>query len=273
MRKLLPRTLNLSALATVVAALYGPLPWWSAVTVLVAWWLLRVPFALYAKNTRALSNDIFEPVPAGVSTNPASDAWARSVIERLSGHGFIPRAKYRLRGPSPFDFAQRLDNDLTGEVAVLIAGWQTHREGPATPLRTIVFHTRFRDGGELLTTNSPIPLTTPPLPGTAAYRMPEVADAGGLYTVHRRLVRGDPRKPQPIVISADPLAWEREQNERAIAIQVAHGLGVRDETAGVLRLTMKGAFRATWLLHPALVRFQDRRSTRAAAAALQAAPA
>jgi hypothetical protein len=152
-----------------------------------------------------------------------------------------------------------------------MAGWRpTPEEGPALPVRIVVFHTRFTDGGEVLTTNAHLPSMSPKLPGQRAYRLPEVADASALYSIHRRLVKQDGRKLVPIVLGDDPLAWERKQHERSIAIQVKHGLAVRDENAGRLRATVKGAFRTTWLLHPLLAGFQDRRATREASAALRA---
>jgi hypothetical protein len=192
------------------------------------------------------------------------------VAEKFAPHGFAPRARFRIRGDAHFDFAQRFDNQATGEVATIMAGWRpTPEEGPAVPARVVVFHTHFAGAGELVTTNSHLPSLTPNLPGQAAFRLPEIADPLALYSAHKQLVKRDGRKPVPIVLSDDPLLWERKLHERSIAIQLAHGLGVRDERAGVLRLTVKGALRATWLLHPWFGRLQNRRSTQAAAAALK----
>jgi hypothetical protein len=118
----------------------------------------------------------------------------------------------------------------------------------------VTFYSRFKDGGLIVTTNSPLPALVPVLPGDACYRLPDIPDVDQLYTAHRRLVKADGRKIKPIVPGDDPLAWEREGNDRSIAIQVARGLATRDERAGVLCPTLKGAIRATWFSHPWLAR-------------------
>jgi hypothetical protein len=274
MRRLIPIALNLSAFVAILTSLYGRIPIWLAPVALVAWYLLRGPASLYATSVQSLALAELEELPAEVLTNPSSEEWARNVVQRLTPHGFVARARYRIRGGQHFDFAQRLDNQASGEVATIMAGWRhTPDEGPAESVGIIVFHTQFPGGGELLTTNSHVPALTRNLPGQVAYRLPDITDPLSLYAAHHKLVKLDGRKPVPIVLSDDPLVWERKRHERSIATQVSYGLGVRDERAGALRLTIKGALRATWLLHPWLGRLQDRRSTRAAVAALAIKPA
>lgn len=274
MRKLIPVTLALGLLAIIVASLTAPVTnWWAVLAAFAAWQLFGGPAAVYASKGMSLTSGELEVLADDARTNPASDEWARQMAAKFAKHGFVARARFRLRGSSHFDFAQRLDNPTTGEVATMMAGWRpTPEEGPAIPVRMFVFYTHV-DGGEVLTTNSPLPSMSPRLPGQRAYRLPEIADAVQLYTIHRRLVKKDGRKPVPIVLGEDPLAWERKLHDRSIGTQVRHGLAVRDEKAGRLRLTAKGAFRATWLLHPLLAAFQDRRASKEASAALRVVPA
>jgi hypothetical protein len=274
MRRLVSVGLHLAFLAAVAAAVYGTIPVWGAALAFVAWYLLRAPAAVYAAPGMALTMTDYEVLPDATATTAGSDQWGSQVAAQLAPHGFVARARYRARGAKqPFDFARRLDNLTTGEVATILAGWfPTPEEGPALPARIVVFHTRFRDG-ELVTTNSPLPPITPLLPGHRAYRIPEITDPGALYSTHRRLVKQDGRRPVPFAFGDDPLVWERKQHERSIAHQVSRGLAVRDERAGHLRPTLKGALRMTWLLHPWLKGLQQRRATKEVATALGAQPA
>jgi hypothetical protein len=274
MRRLVSVGLNLALLAVIAATVYGAIPVWKALLGFVAWYLLRAPAAVYASPGMALAMADYEVLPDTAVTNPESDEWGSQVAAQLAPHGFVARPRFRVRGGKQlFDFARRLDNPTTGEVATIFAGWHpTPEEGAALPARVVVFHTRFRDG-ELATTNSPLPPISPPLPGHRAYRIPEITDPGKLYATHRRLVKQDGRRPVPFALGDDPLAWERRQHERSIANQVSRGLAVRDERAGHLRPTLKGALRLTWLLHPWLTGLQHRRATKDVAAALGAQPA
>lgn len=275
MRKLIPITLALGLLAVIVISFRAPVTnWWAILAAVAAWYVFGGPAAVYAHPGMPLTAGNLEVLPDDARTNPASDEWARQMAAKFVKHGFVPRARFRLRGGSHFDFAQRLDNPTTGEVATLMAGWRpTPEEGPAIPVRMFVFHTQVQGGGEVLTTNSPLPSISPRLPGQRPYRLPEIADPLQLYSIHRRLVKKDGRQPVPIVLGDDPLAWDRRQHERSIAIQVSHGLATRDEEAGTLMPTLKGAFRSTWLLHPFLTSFQNRRASKEASAALRVVPA
>ena len=275
MRKWIPVALSLGTVVVVMRSLYGPADNWpAALAAVAAWWVLMGPAAVYGVPGMPLTTAALEVLPDDARTNPASDEWARQMTAKFARHGFVARSRFRLRGDSHFDFAQRLDNPTTGEVATLMAGWQpTPEEGPAIPVRIFVLITQVEGDGQVVTANSPLPSISPPLPGQRAYRLPEIADAVQLYSIHRRLVKKDGRKAVPIVLGDDPLAWERKQHDRSIALQVSHGLATRDEKAGRLKPTWKGAFRSTWLLHPFLTAFQNRRATREASAALRVLPA
>jgi hypothetical protein len=275
MRKLIPVVLSLGTIVVVMASLEGPANNWSAALAAVAaWWVLIGPAVVYALPGMPLTSAELEVLADDARTNPASDEWARQMVAKFARHGFIARSRFRLRGDSHFDFAQRLDNPVTGEVATLMAGWQpTPEEGPAKPVRMFVFTTEVEGGGQVLTTNSPLPSISASLPGQRAYRLPEIADALQLYSIHRRLAKQDGRQPVPVMLGDDPLAWERKGHDRSIAIQVSHGLAMRDEKAGRLKPTWKGAFRSTWLLHPFLTAFHNRRASKEASAALRVLPA
>jgi hypothetical protein len=270
MRKLLSLALNLSTLAAIGFIIYSPANNWWAIVPAVVWFILHGPFAIYALPGMPLTLSELEVLPDGLITAPESDEWARRFAGEFAPHGFIPRARFRSKGAPAIDFAQRFDNSVTGEVATIMAGRRPAPDGNGVvPLRIVVFHTRFREG-ELLTTNSYISSMSPRFPGQRAYRLSDVENPSVLYSLHRRLAKHDGRKPVPIVLGEDPLAWERLQHDRSIATQVGHGLGVKDEKTGRLRLTLKGAFRSTWLLHPLLTGFQDRRALKEAASVLRA---
>jgi hypothetical protein len=193
-------------------------------------------------------------------------------VGRLAVHGFIARARYRAPKSAYIDFGQRLDNETTGETLLITVGPPSNAVQALIALGTISFFTRFKDGGDLTTTNSPLPALTPDLPGDVDYRLPDLTDVDKLYSAHRRLVKADGRRIKPIVLGDDPLAWEREGNDRSIAIQVAQGLAARNEKAGVLCPTLKGAIRAAWLMHPWIAGWHRRRHSARARAALATAP-
>jgi len=269
-RKLLAPLLFLVLGAVVWGVESGPVPSWTLLPAITACFILLGPALVYANVVRPLESAPYVVLPDSAETTKGSDDWARTVVGRLVLHGFVARARYCLPAPTAFDFARRLDNSATGEVAVIMAGWMSARD---TPIRLVVFYTCFRDGGELVTTNSPLAKMTPDLPGQVTYRLTEVIDPDALYAAHKRLVRRAGRKPKPIVLTDDPLAWERELDRREIATTIALGLGTRDDKAGLLRPTLKGALHSSLLFHPWLMPFHDWRATRAAAAALRSAPA
>lgn len=206
--------------------------------------------ACYVVGTRPLPSamryrhlEAERPVPAG------SLEWADGVTRALVREGFVDGGPYYSDDAPAVHFSQWLHHPGSHTVARLIVADRRGRGG-IVPIRAVDYITRFADGGQLSTDNSPLPASAAPPPGSLSYPAPWITDATQLLALHRRLVATTPGRvpcmwPTP---PGDPVAFDRRQAEESVArlVQFRHGV-VED---GAVRLTVRGAMVATWYCNP-----------------------
>ena len=215
--------------------------------------------AVYLKQTETTDPAAYAVIPDEHLVSPEADAWGAAQAAALGALGLVPRRRFRYTNPGApsTGFGQRFDAGRTGDVATIIYTSMRTDAGVRTA-RIVVFATRFADGGYLFTTNSTYPSLTPPTPGWSSHRFPGLSDIALLAKLHRRLVeRAATRRPDPLALGENPLALELELGAASRASRLAHGLVVADEPAKVLRLTLKGAVRAAWLLGPPMFQIRE----------------
>ena len=131
---------------------------------------------------------------------------------------------------------------------------------------SLLLMTRFADGAEALTFNSPVVVGFPLPPGITAAWLPEVRSAAALYRIHVQLrdaLRGAGGLGSRVV--PDPAGFLRNRSARVLAAWVEGGYYAVDEQRGIVRPTWKGAVLITWrLLWPVkpMYRAGRRRATR-----------
>ncbi len=109
------------------------------------------------------------------------------------------------------------------------------------PVRHLIslFQTRFEDGTEINTVNSPISSGMPPLPGQTVLWLPEVRDVKQLYRIHTQVIEGQRISKKKIPVGPDPINYLSEGRNRLLAHFV--------ETAAITSLMrLTGLYRPTW---------------------------
>jgi hypothetical protein len=217
-------------------------------------------FVLGPARMRARSWQSADPVytPDDESRLPPA---ARLAAADLRALGFEDRGTWQHHGAAlATGQLILLEHPRTREVAKVLV--VTVRDRQAI---TLLLQSRFADGTEVLTANSPVLSGFPPLPGVTVAWLPEVRDAEPLYQVHAQLRDALGRTHERVGIGDDPAAFLRDGSVRSLANWVATGYYVLDPVRGVVRPTWKGAALITWrLLWPVkqLFRARRRRATR-----------
>lgn len=168
--------------------------------------------------------------------------------------GFVPERYYRTEKSSPNADGSVLlfRNVKTSETArVITAVGVSETARIATSF--VVFSSEFADGTEVVTSNRAsariYPSRKPPYHGRA---FPQVREIERLLAVHRARVENFAAGR----IAVDPVGSDPDRYIRRVdfevpfAHHVATGYAYDDETAGVQRMTWKGAILSTWKLLP-----------------------
>ncbi len=184
---------------------------------------------------------------------------ARRLAADLRDLGFEDRGTWRHDGASrSTGWVTLLEHPRTGDAGQVMVVATGAREAVS-----LLLLSRFADGCELATFNSPVVAGLPSPPGLTTAWLPELGDAEGLYRVHAKLrdaLGGDGQR-----IGPDPAEFLRRRSARTVAAWVEAGYYALDEPRGVVRPTWKGAILVTWrLLWPVrpLYRAARRRATR-----------
>lgn len=113
-----------------------------------------------------------------------------------------------------------------------------------------VFLTRFADGQEVVTANTPLPSVFTPPPGLHGCRLPAGTDEGTLLRVHRAHVARRMGAGAVGVPVGDSTTFVEGVELRSLDAQREFGLYQRE--GDVYRPTLRGAFVHTWRLLPPL---------------------
>jgi hypothetical protein len=113
---------------------------------------------------------------------------------------------------------------------------------------TVLFQSRFDDGTEVATGNSPVKAGFPRLPKTTGVWLPEVRDVGQLYRVHSGVSDHLGQDKKRLSVGPDPVAFLTAGHHRRLTHFVETGYYYLDSSRGMYRMTWKGAVLVIWRL-------------------------
>jgi hypothetical protein len=230
----------------------------AAVCGVVLPWML--PFIVGPVRMRARSRQAADPryTPDDEARLPGA---ARRSAAALRALGFADRGTWRHDGSArSTGWVILLEHPRARDAAEVMVVDTGTRRAVALAVRT-----RFADGAEVATFNSPAVTGLPSPPGATAAWLPGVRDPAALYGVHAHLRDALGGGSERVGVGPDPAGFLRDRTARSLAAWVAAGYYALDEAGGVVRPTWKGAALVTWrLLWPVkpLYRALRRRATR-----------
>jgi hypothetical protein len=185
----------------------------------------------------------FEPVHPGRDIIP-QEFWdsVLQTVDELAPFGFEVRCHLR-RGefvPGAVSFVTVLENVKERDIAKLLIAFVSKKR-----LTSLVLHSEFADGTELVTANNRILAHLPTPKNRIALWLPDVRDAGDLYRIHQQAARGLGIGEKVQCLDGDPVNYMEKFSKGEIARWIQLGYYRPDETGDKLWLTWKGALLMT----------------------------
>ncbi len=221
---------------------------------------LLLRFVLAPVRMRARSRQAAAPVFTPDDEDRLPPA-ARDAAADLRDLGFDDRGTWRKEEPAlGTSHVAVLEHPRTRDVAKVVVVTTGTRQTV-----TLMLQTRFADGTEAVTSNSPVVAGFPLVPGVTAAWLPELREAAPLVRLHARLRDALGGTRERLAIGPDVAAFLRDGATRVVAHWVAAGYYAPAASPGLVRPTWKGAalitWRLCWPIKP-LFRASRRRATR-----------
>lgn len=227
---------------------------------LVFQWIIA-PIRIHAHQTLAVKPSFLPAHPDNLT--PEIRETFAVVVPQLQAEGF-DHATYlhHVGSASTESVVALMVNRATGDVSQVI-GVVSAGGDFMSATRSTVFTIRseFADGHHVVTGSTRKPGCFPPNPDVDYQAFPWVRDAHTLCEVHRRRLarRGLSDVPRLAPPVGDELGYFEREWERETKRYVSLGYKYLDATAGLFRMTWRGAFLSSWKLTGPILRWRARR--------------
>jgi hypothetical protein len=190
--------------------------------------------------------------------HPARDVipdefWDRvlETIDVLAPCGFKLRGHFRMgeRVSGTVSYVTLLENTTERDIGKLVVVFVRSKK-PARTHTTLVLHSEFVDGTELVTANNQMLSNLPSPKARLTIWLPHVHEASELYHFHRQAARALIREEKRWTPIIDPVDYLEKFSVGEIARWVKLGYYKPDPKNEMLRLTWRGAFQTSWKLIP-----------------------
>jgi hypothetical protein len=237
---------------------------------------VRVPLRFRRNFTIAVNSEI-RPLDGSVSLPPPVEELFTRAELRIKSCGFELLGDRAHTGLTDrvADSARMFVNREKRGIASIAVSYLKNRAGVWQIKQTYtVFRTDFTNGTTLATTNSPTLQFRPPRPSWQSHRFTKIQDPAVLHQLHEAIIeRFHAGSIKDLLLDSrfrgDWLVFARFQAREEPQHLVDTGYFWLDESADVLRPTIKGAFLSAWKQHWPWKQLRVRKRDRDAARTLR----